>query len=124
MEEQGGESFNMAVATLMRLDGILKQMQMVSMMTTGLKEQKLQIKLMRHFFSNASPLMEIKMTPEEYDQYKTNIFKIKISMRIIKGKYREIYSPHLDDQMISLVMEIQMRLKNYFMPPARKRRMF
>ena len=118
------ESFNMAVATLARLDGILKRMEMVSEMMVGIREQRLQIKLLRHFFSNATPLMGIAMDSKKYDEYKEKVFAIVIPSRLVKGRRTEYYSSELDNKIISLIMEIQMQIKGYFMPPAKRKRMF
>lgn len=124
VDQEPKESFNMAVATLARLDGILKRMEMVSEIASGLREQRLQIKLLRHFFSNATPLMGIAMDKTKYNVYKKRVFDIKIPTKIIKGKVVEYYSPKIDDEIMSLVMEIQIDIKGYFMPPAKKKRMF
>lgn len=124
MVEEPKESFNMAVATLMRLDGILKRMEMVSEISSGIQEQRLQIKLLRHFLLNASPLMSISMKDDECKDYKAKVFKIKIPSKLVKGKRYEYYSPSIDDEMLSIVMDIQTYLKNFFMPPAKRKRMF
>lgn len=124
MAEEPKESFNMAVATLMRLDSILKRMELVSEVLDGTREQKLQIKLLRHFLLNASPLMSISMTEDEVKDYKKRILDIKIPSRLIKGKRYEYYSSGISDEMLSISMEIQTYLKNFFMPPTKRKRMF
>lgn len=124
MVDEPKESFNMAVATLMRLDSILKRMEMVSEIFNGLTEQRLQIKLLRHFLLNASPLMSISMDEKVCKEYKQRIFKIRIPTRLYKGKNIEYYSPSINDEMLNVAMEIQEYLKNFFMPPAKKKRMF
>lgn len=116
MMEDNKASFNMAVATLARLDGILRRMELVSERMSGLQEQKLQIKLLRHFFANATPLMKIASSTS-YENYRTKVLEIKIPFRIIKGKRFEYYSPNLDNVIMELVMDIQAEIKDFFMPP-------
>jgi len=110
-------TFNMAIATLARLDGILKRMELVSEMTNGLTEQKLQIKLLRHFFLNATPLMNLVMKPTEYEKYKKQVFGLKLRSKIMKGKNYEYFSSDLENKILELVMMIQIEIKEYFMPP-------
>lgn len=111
------ESFNMAVATLLRLDGILKRMEMTSEMYNGLAEQKRQLKLVRHFFSNASPLLAQK-DEKEAKKFKNKIYALKLSSKVFKGKRYEVYNPRLDQDIMDLVTDIQITLKGHFMPAS------
>ena len=122
--EESSESFNMAVATLMRLDGILKRMELASEILYGVNEQRLQIKLLRHFFSNATPLMGIAMKPEEFESYKKRVFAVKLRSKVVRGRRIIYYDYSLDDEIMSIVMEIQLKIKGYFMPTTKKKRMF
>ena len=123
-ENQGDkESFNMAVATLMRLDGILKRMEMMSEFTSGLQKQKLQIEMLRNFFLNATPLMGIVMK-DEFEGYKKKILAIRIPSKIIKGKRVQYFSIETENNILSIIMDIQIKIKGYFMPPAKPKRMF
>lgn len=117
------ESFNMAVATLMRLDGILRRMEFTSQVTQGIPKQKAQLELLRHFFINASPLMAQK-DPNGAKDYVEKVQRLKISSRMFKGKRYEIYNPKLDDDIMNLVTEIQIKLKGHFMPSGKSRDKF
>lgn len=121
--EESGESFNMAVATLMRLDGILKRMQLISEMMQGIPKQRLMIEEARHFILNSSPLMG-NVIADEVQEYKNRIFKIKIPTKVIKGKRIEYYNPNIENEIMSILIEIQIKIKNFFMPPAKKKRLF
>lgn len=124
--EEPKETFNMAVATLMRLDGILRRMEIVSETFSGVTENRFQIKLIRHFFLNAIPLLGIilKDEPATIEQYKRKVFSFKVPSKLYKGKRIHYYSSKLDDEIFSVGIEIQLILKGYFMPTSKKRRMF
>lgn len=111
-----GASFNMAVATLTRLDGILKRMETVSELTMGLREQRLQIKLLRHFFLNATPLMRLKMNESDVNKYRTRVYAIKIPSKMLKGRRVEYHSSNLDNEMMEIVIDIQLAIRDFFMP--------
>lgn len=115
-EEPRRASFNMAIATLGRLDNILTRMERVSEMTNGLNEQRLHIKLLRHFMMNASPLMIQIMKPEELKKYREEVFGIKIRTRIKKGRAVEHYSEELSNKIMGIAMDIQNELREHFMP--------
>jgi hypothetical protein len=114
--ERREASFNMAVATLSRLDGILKRMEIVSEMTSGLREQRLHIKLLRHFFMNATPLLKLHLKAKEFAELQKRVLSVKIPQKTIKGKRIEYYNPNLDDDIMELLMDVQGEIKEHFMP--------
>lgn len=109
-------AFNMAIATLGRLDNILKRMEIVSEMMSGLSEQKLHLKLLRNFMVNASPLMVQVMKPEQLQSYQRKVFSLKIKSQMRKGKVYEMYSPKLSTEVMYIMMDIQNELREHFMP--------
>lgn len=111
-----GASFNMAIATLARLDGILRRMEMVSELTSGTNEQRRQIKLLRHFFINATPLMVQVLKKESYNNFKKKVLQLQIPTKLIKGRRVEYYNPELSDEILNIVSDIQIEIKEHFMP--------
>lgn len=110
-------SFNMAVATLGRLDGILRRMEFISEVFSGLNEQKRQLKLVRHFCSNASPLLA-QIDEKDATDFKNKVYSLRLSSRMFKGKRFEVYNPKLDNEIMDLVTDIQIKLKSHFMPAS------
>lgn len=122
--ESKDSSFNMAVATLARLDGILKRMELISEFTMGLSKQRLYIEMLRNFFLNATPLIGNLLSDSEFQDYKRRVFGIQIPSKLFKGRRKEYYSPEIENQILSIIMDIQIKIKGYFMPPAKRKRMF
>jgi hypothetical protein len=115
-EEKRGASFNMAVATLARLDGILKRMEIVSEFVSGIKEQRLHIKLLRHFFINATPLLAQALKTSEINKYKERVTELRIPTKLIRGRRAEYYDAELSNKIIDLITDIQIEIKEHFMP--------
>lgn len=126
-----GESapFNMAIATLMRLDAVLTDMKKISMAialsdSDGDKASSLAIKisLARQFYIFASPLIpdgkkeKIKVSVNRINMpkgYKTNNDPIN------PQKYlTEYYSPNVDEMIDIFIIEVSevLQKEGYFMP--------
>jgi len=113
MEEKRKEvTFNMAIATLARLDSILKRMELASVYVSGIPEQRTQIKLLKYFFLNATPLM----STTQHKKYKKEILEMKISSKTFKGRTVEFEDPKLEKRIFEIAMDIEMELKEHFMP--------
>jgi hypothetical protein len=109
--------FNMAVATLMRIDIILKEIKNLSYRFSGnsAEKQKAYIELVKQFYINAVPLLG-----DEADKYKKEILGLQLNKRrdIKSGnqKYIYCYSPKKEERLNEILVEIQQKLKKFFMP--------
>jgi predicted RND superfamily exporter protein len=108
--------FNMAEASLKRIDAVLLQIGMVSAsILPDLVKQKKKITLVRTLLQYATPL-----NPEIEKEYKEEIFKYKIKTKsIINGgiqKSVEVFDQKLNDDIDEMVIKIGLKLKGYFMP--------
>lgn len=118
-------AFNMAIATLERLDTILQQIRTIdsNMSLPIIFRQSTKIKLLKQFFINASPLLDEKVVK----QYKEEILNLQIDSKIgIKSgahKVSEFYSPEKEKRVDTILIELQVSLRKYFMP-SKKQAMF
>jgi len=125
-EPKQGAPFNMAVATLMRLDSILTDIKNVAMQGLSKESkinlpeaQRIKLNLIRQFFIQAIPLLK----EEDIETLKT-----KLKGMVPKGldnknrreKIGNSYSSFAEEKMNDFIMEVQLKLQssgNYFMPP-------
>lgn len=124
MEENKEAPFNFAIATLMRLDEILKKIVWGSLDKSGVsQEQKYQ--LVRQYLVNACVLIKDKTSEAKL---KTKLEGVRInykSQQNIAGEVTSIKPSYSDDINISLdnlLIEINNVLQeegNYFMPKPR-----
>ncbi|MHA2019063.1 MAG: hypothetical protein ACTSXY_12415 [Promethearchaeota archaeon] len=127
IEQQSSAPFNMAVATLMRLDAILTDIK--NIVREGLSKnsrlqlveaQRIKYNLVKQFFIQAIPLLR----KDDIESLKKDLegvsFNTKELSEIEKRKVATSYSPKLENKMNDFLMEIQLKLQasgNYFMPP-------
>lgn len=112
--------FNMAIATLMRLDTILQQIKLTDYMypTDSAQKQKVYLGLVKQFYINSIPLLKETDVPRyEY------ILKLKTSMRtqVTNGNQKLIfyYNTKLDFKLNKILIELQQLLRRYFMPKGK-----
>lgn len=127
-EKNEGVAFNMAVATLQRIDMILRQTTVLDLQYANdpIQKQIAYIDLIKRLFSMASPLLfglDKKKEGEEKTETETmqeNILDLKIEKRtkIRSGNQtiQYIFSPELDKRMQELLVIIQKKLSPYMMP--------
>lgn len=115
--------FNMAIATLKRLDTILQQIRNNDTLYPhdSPEKQKSFIGLVKQFYINSVPLF-----PKEDKELKDlgdEILNLKIKKTTgIKGggqTYVYIYTEELDKRLNQILIEIQLKLKRFFMPDKR-----
>lgn len=142
--------FNMAIATLQRLDLILQQITQLHTHYThnSLQKQWAHIDLAKQFYMNSVPLLanikanEKKLKPKTKKSDKKKEKKIEASpsekieklgkeilnfrmetktgIRNNVQKVGEIYSYDKEVRLNEIICEIQIRLKNFFMPDKRE----
>jgi len=122
--------FNMAIATLKRLDLILIQIRQLhcQYFPESIIKQKAHVDLVKQFYLNAVPLFN----PDEDDKNKqTTIeelgaeilsFKMENKSIIRNGNQRqlEIYSYDKEKRLNEIICELQTKLKRFFMPGKRR----
>lgn len=112
--------FNMAVATLMRLDAILQQIRTLdySYPFDSPEKQKAYLGLVKQFYINSIPLLR----NEDTDKY-NYILRLQISRdkKIKSGSqtYSSAFDFNLDYKLNMILVELQQVLKKYFMPKGR-----
>lgn len=119
--------FNMAIATLMRLDEILKESKNLIYLINDLGvRQETKIDLLRSFFLNSVPLLK----PEEVDEFSW-ILELETLKReeLIKnagqnkpsGKLKPFFDKEIELKINKAFVSIQQRLQegHYFMPPKK-----
>lgn len=127
--------FNMAIATLKRLDIILQQIRQLDIMypSNSVDKQKSYMNLVKQFYINAIPLFPKKDKGEK--DKTSNIAKLGeeiISMTIKKRpfiisggqKIGEVYDGKLDVRLNEILIELQQKLKKFFMPGKEESGMF
>jgi len=113
--------FNMAIATLMRLDTILQQLRNLGIMYPNdvPEKQKAHIEFVRQFFINAVPLLE----NEDTESYKKEILGLGLNVRsgVKSGTQfsKFIYDKNIEKRLNEILIEIQQKVKKYFMPKGR-----
>lgn len=115
--------FNMAIATLRRLDSILLQIRSneITYPYDSPEKQKAYLSLVKQFYINAVPLF-----PKNDNDFKEigdellNI-KIKKSQGIKKGfqTYIYYYDEELNKKLDDFLITIQIKLRKFFMPDKR-----
>ncbi len=114
--------FNMAIATLMRLDAILKDIKIVDCRypIDSPEKQKSYLGLVKQFYLNSIPLMEEKKAKKEEFQELLSL-GIKKEKVIRNGVQKNIavYDKALDLKLNNLLIKLQTLLKKYFMPKGR-----
>ncbi len=119
--------FNMAIATLKRLDEILVEIKTASSMTVldPVISQSIKINLVRQFFLNAIPLLEEK----DIKRFRKTIFSLRETKRkkISNSAYGEskvgemvsVYDYRMDLYLDNILVEVQLALqKNRFFMPS------
>lgn len=133
VKDQQGAVFNMAIAQLQMLNGILKNIAMLGSVyfESGSEEelspgkaQHIKYRWVRQLFIQSTPLLDIK-TDAEWK--KTTYEKVKnVKLTFLKKcrnnevvGYVESYNSEIENLLDDIVMEIQERLQchKYFMPP-------
>ena len=113
--------FNMAVATLMRLDAILKEIRNLNYLypRDSAEKQKSYIELVKQFYLNAIPLLK----DEDSEKYKEEILGMQIKKKAgIKSGTQTcsyIYDSKIDYRLNEILIELQQKLKPYFMPKGK-----
>jgi hypothetical protein len=109
--------FNMAVATLMRIDIILKEIKNLSFKFphNSAEKQKAYIELVKQFYINSVPLLG-----DAAEDYKKEVLGFQLSRkRDIKSgnqKYIHFYSHAKEERLNEILVDIQQKLKKFFMP--------
>ena len=131
---RGAEApFNMAIATLKRLDVILQQMRNLDTLypMKSIEKQQSQIASVKQFYINSVPLFKQKdkdkkpgkEEQKELKELQSEILDLQVKMRVgVKSGTqvsRYIYSDKLEKRMNEIMIEIQTRLKEFFMPGKR-----
>lgn len=120
-QREGEAPFNMAVATLMRLDTLLQNLRMIDFLYTSdsAEKQKAHISIVKQFYINAIPLLQ----DEDIKSYKDRVLKVelKTSSRIRSGNQsvKYYYDKKIELQLNEILIELQQKLKKYFMPIGR-----
>lgn len=127
--------FNMAVATLKRIDIILQQIkQLYNQYPHGtLERQKAHIDLVKQLYLNSVPLLENvrdsinknqKDNHLKLDNLEKEILGIQVKKTyiIVSGNQRRIegYSYNLEKRLHEITAELQKKLKRFFMPGKRE----
>jgi len=130
-ENKSEAPFNMAVASLMRLDAILTDIKNISLTqsTNNLSRssgQHLKLKLVKDFFLQSVPLIK----PENLEEIKNKVFALKPSYRDLKKDNPSLgkipaFSETLETSLDEMLIEIQVILQsNGVFMPSKKDRLF
>ena len=131
--------FNMAIATLKRLDSILQQITSLDFdyPRDSVEKQKIHIGLVKKFFINATPLFKDDNEKKGNKNKKDNNdekehlkklhneildFQVDKKHGIKSGTQisRHVYSEKKEKRLNEILIEIQQRLKKFFMPGKRE----
>lgn len=110
--------FNMALATLKRLDIILTDIKNLDCMYLHdtAEKQKAFITLVKQFFFNAIPLL----SEEDIEKYQEEILKIELRKQsVVSGGVQSIrytYDKKVNNRFSEILIELQTTLKKFFMP--------
>ena len=117
--------FNMAIATLKRIDAILQQIANLDMLSIydTIEKQKAHLSLVKNLYIMSSPLfdqIDDKNEKKKLNKLKDEILKTSlISKKIIKNGNQKIkfgFNQDLDLKLQIFTIEIQNGLKKFFMP--------
>lgn len=112
--------FNMAVATLMRLDAKLQQISYLDYKHPfdSAEKQKAYLNLVKQFYINSIPLL----LEEDIKKF-SKILQLDINSKskIKSGTQKVIpyYDKKLDNLLNMYLVDLQIRMKRYFMPKGR-----
>lgn len=112
--------FNMAVATLMRLDAILQQIRNVCIIYPphSVEKQRMHIELVKQFYINSITLLS---DTEDADYKK--LLKIEMKVKsIIRNKVQmitEVYSKEIETELNKILIKLQLQTKKYYMPKGK-----
>lgn len=118
--------WNMATATLMRVDSILRQLNMLNYLYPyqSVQEQKQRLRVTKDLFESSVPLLINVDEREAIEKYKHEFFKMKMETKsVIKNgnqKIIEVWDPKLDYRLREICTEIQSKIHVYFMPPKQE----
>lgn len=114
--------FNMALATLKRLDIILQQIKQLnySMPNNSVQKQKSHVALVRELYIASYPLFHQVEDKEKLVGLKKEVIGLQIKRKnITKGgcnKIIEDYDTELENRLFEITIEIQSGLNKFFMP--------
>ena len=112
--------FNMAIATLKRLDTILQQIRQLDLIyqPTDIDKQKSYMGLVKQFYINAVPLLG-----ENVKTYKEEVLKFEMKKKLmIKSGvqiYVEVYDKVMEKRFNEILIELQQKLSKFFMPKGK-----
>jgi len=122
--------FNMAIATLMRLDAILTDIKNIAM--EGLSKsskinmqesQRIKFNLVKQFFIQSIPLLKKEQINSLKEKLNNITFPELENNNLVNYKKQKIansYNPTMDKKMNNFIINVQLKLQeagNYFMPP-------
>ncbi len=141
-ERETEAPFNMAIATLQRLDLILQQIRNLDVQfpIDSVSKQKSYISLVKQFYINSVPLFKEdkkkygnkkKDDKKEDTKKKESLKKLQdeiLSLKLDKKRcirsgtqtYRYAYSEEKEKRINEILIEIQQRLSKFFMPGKRE----
>jgi hypothetical protein len=120
--------FNMAIATLQRLDTILQQIRRLNTLypIDSVEKQKSHISLVRDFYINSIPLFKeekVEGKEDKLPEIEKEILDNKLETKnLIKSGsqiYKTVYSQELEKRLNEIMIYLLRRLKKYFMPGKR-----
>lgn len=119
--DEGTAPFNMAIATLKRLDEILVQITIATCdpSLTLRERQPIKISLVKQFFLSCVPLLStevIKKYKKRIQDLRPSIISIKIDN--IRSEPRIIFNYNLENELDDILIDLQTELQKegYFMP--------
>ena len=121
---EGEAPFNMAIATLKRLDVILVHITNLSYIypMDSATKQKAYISLVKQFYINAIPLMD-EAEDEGMKKIKEDVlnFQVETKNNIRSGSQKRVFafSPAKEKELDEILIDIQKKLKKYFMPKGK-----
>lgn len=113
--------FNMALATLKRLDTILQQIRLLNYtFPDPIQRQREHIYLIKQFYLNSIPLL--KDTDIDNNEEKEILnYTMKTSANVKSGTQRrkELYDAELEITLNNTLIKLQKKLKRFFMPTGK-----
>ena len=132
---EGEAPFNMAIATLKRLDIILQQIRILNSIysSNSIEKQKSHIGLLQQFYINAVPLFKEnkdkknkkeKVGDGSLKELETEILNFGLETKtIVKSgsqKFINVYSSSKERRLNEIMIDLLKRLDKYFMPGRRE----
>jgi len=117
----GDAPFNMAVATLMRLDKILQHFTTIELNfpSDSAEKQKIKLNLTKQFLLNSTTLLSMN----EVKKFRERINNIFIQKKfVVKGgiqKHIYVYDEKLEKELDEILEEIQDCSRKYYMPKGK-----